>query len=495
MCEPSIRTFLAAALAIAFGAFGCHQLDFSPRFEKGEIDIFDDLFSVSVADEKHGVAVGYYGTVYWTDDGGETWNKGITDTSRLLYSVSMADAQYGWAVGQMGTILRTEDGGASWLKQPNLKGEQGSHLFAVHAVDPSTAWVVGEWGTRILTEDGGKTWQDRSLTVDMQHPQFVWLSFQDQDRVRQGQKVYEDVGLNDIFCLPAPGERCWMIGEFGYIFYSEDRGVTWNRSEILGEIRTDPIYFAYDEIEIADGDVARLEEFAAAVADEQHLNILVDPFVSPREVATLIEAGDPSGLFDVIEARLAEVTSVLEEAGILTDRLRKPNKPPWDFEDFVEDDATFLERYLEGRTSVRPMLRVGIIQNPYLFTVRFQDDENGFIAGLGGVILRSQDGGRSWTYQDTGRKQAFYSVSSGNGHAVAVGEKGLVRYSGDGGDTWRAPAERDFPQIFTFMRDLDFDGHQRVGFIVGQEGMVLRSVDGGNTWSQVLPPAEDGKGA
>ena len=39
---------LAALLPLLVGGLGCHVLDFSPRFEEGEIDIFDDLFAVAV---------------------------------------------------------------------------------------------------------------------------------------------------------------------------------------------------------------------------------------------------------------------------------------------------------------------------------------------------------------------------------------------------------------------------------------------------------------
>jgi photosystem II stability/assembly factor-like uncharacterized protein len=484
------RIALTAAAVLALGIFqaGCHVVDFTPRFGEGEIGIFDDLFAVSVIDDQRVVAAGYHGSVYRTQDGGTTWEKGLSDSERLLYSISMGDSKRGWAVGQSGTVLRTDDGGEIWKTQHNLKVDEGSHLFGVHAINGDTAWAVGEWGTRIHTDDGGETWVDDSIPITVAHPQFVWLSLSDQERVRKGEKVYEDVGLNNVYCRPLPSTRCWIVGEFGYIFYSDDQGATWERGEILADVRVDPIVLGFDEIDIPEAVVENLREFAEVIANAEHVNVLIDPFVSTAELAKYGDPEDPSEIFDILSARIDETRSVLEEAGILFDRLRMPNKPPWDFEDFQEDDPEFLDRYLSGRKAEQPMIKVGVIQNPFLFTIHFSDDDNGLISGLGGVILRSRDGGRSWTYEDTGWKQAFYSVASADERSVAIGEKGLIRYSTDGGSTWVVPPDGAFPTLFTFMRDLEFDAKRQSGFIVGQEGMVLRSTDGGKHWSQVLPP-------
>ncbi len=486
---------LAAALACtALGSAGCHVLDFSPRHGPGEIAIFDDLFAVSVANEQHAVAVGHHGAIYWTADGGATWGQGETPTERLLYSVSMADSQRGWAVGQLGTILRTEDGGRTWALQSNLKIDEGKHLFGVQAIDSRRAWAVGEWGTKILTEDGGQTWVDHSLGVDSLHPMFVWLSSAEQERVRRGEKVYEDVGLNNISCLRPPSRRCWIVGEFGYIFWSDDMGQTWTRGEIVGEATVEPIQFRHNEIEVGDENGPALREFAAAIADSAYVNVSIDPFASAREVAEFGSTEDPYELFDVLEARMNEVRTQLEDAGVLGDRIRLRNKPPWDYEDFLESDPGFLQRYLDSRTAETPQVRVAVIQNPYLFSVRFKDEDSGLISGLGGVLLKSEDGGLTWRYVETDRKQVFFAVEQADGRAVAVGETGLVRESRDGGETWAEPAASRFPQVFTFMRDLSFDRNRKTGFIVGQHGMILKTEDAGASWDWVLPPPDRRRG-
>lgn len=489
------RTATVALLALCGLAAGaCHEAHFDPdATPSGEIEIYDDLFSVSVVDDQHAVAAGYWGAIYRTEDAGRTWSKADTGSKQLIYDVAMADAEHGWAVGQIGLVLRTEDGGRTWARQPNAKIEQGVHLFSVQALDAQRAWAVGEWGTRLYTDDGGKTWQDRSLTIGVDHPQFVWLSIADQERVRRGEPVFEDVTLNDIYCLPDDTRLCWMIGEFGYVFYTENGGETWERGEILSGIQIEPMPFPYNEIELSEEQRARVIEFAELIADEQHLNVAIEPRVSQREIEEFTKGGDPFPLFDIIEARTQSVVAAVEEAGILQDRMRRRGAPPWDYEDFLEDDPEFLERYIQGRKAEQPQIEVEIAQNPYLFTIRFADEQNGYISGLGGVVLRTRDGGRVWRYQDIGQKRALFSLAPfADRRAIVVGEKGLIRVSRDAGDTWQeAP---DFPTIFTFMRDINFAPDRIVGYIVGQRGMILRSEDAGRTWRQVLPKQRPGAG-
>ncbi len=488
---PWCRPLALLALLVA-PSLGCHDVHFSPRGGEGEILIYDDLYTVSMPDPDHIVAGGYWGSIYYSHDGGHTWKQGESGTKRLIYGISMADAQRGWAVGQLGTILRTEDGGVTWKLQDNPKVAEGVNLFAVEALDANTAWVVGEWGTRIFTDNGGISWQDRSLTIDETHPQFVWLAPVDQDRVRRGEPVFEDVTLNDVDCAPAPSTRCWIIGEFGYIFFSENRGQSWERAEITGGQKFDPIRMPYNVLELSEEDRERLRGFADVIAPQEHLNVEIEPVASAREVQEFgRNRDDPTELFEILEARAQEVRAALEEAGILSDRLRMRGSPPWDWEDFIDDDPDFLERYLRGRTAEHPGVLVHVSQNPYLFTIRFENDQEGFISGLGGVVLYSADGGRRWEYRNTGRKQALFALERAGDRIIGVGEKGYIQVSTDGGKSWQDPGG-GFPPIFTFMRDIGFSPGDQRGVIVGQRGMVLRTDDAGLHWERVLPPPVEG---
>jgi photosystem II stability/assembly factor-like uncharacterized protein len=487
MTNRAKLTGVLAALLLA-ASLGCH--DFHLDFTKGtggKIVLFDDLYSVSVVDGSNAVAVGYFGAAYSTTDGGQTWNQGTTGTLASLYSVSMGDVKNGWAVGQRGLILRTEDGGLTWQRQQSQK----EHLFSVSAIDANTALAVGEWGTRIRTTDGGQTWEDHSFTIDVDHRMFVWLNPEEQEKVRKGENVYDDVTLNDVYCLRAPSQKCWLIGEFGYLFYSTDAGATWQPSQIEGSVVLDLIELPYNSITLPGQSRPVLTDFAKSIIDDLHLNVALESFASAREIRDFGSADDPTELFEILEARSQEARSVIEDAGIDGSRIRLRGQPPWDFEDYLDDDPEFLQRYLASRLADKGGMHVRVIQNPILFTVRFRDDSHGLIAGLGGVVLRSDDGGENWAYRKIDRKQALFSVGSvAGGRAVTVGEKGLIRISTDSGETWGLPGEDAFPEQFTFMRDLAFDSSGRVGFIVGQQGKILRTTDSGITWQTVLPPPE-----
>ncbi|MCA9509572.1 MAG: YCF48-related protein [Myxococcota bacterium] len=482
--------WLASAVLASLATFGCHEVHLDFDVPSGDIEVLDNLFSVSAPDADHAVAVGYYGAAYWTDDGGTSWHLGNTGTQALLYSVSMADAQRGWAVGQRGLILRTEDGGKSWVQQPNLKEKEGSHLFSIAAIDANTAVAVGEWGTRIRTVDGGASWQDRSFTITEDHPQYVWLAPVEKERVRNGETVYEDVGLNDVTCLRAPSQACWLIGEFGYIFFSTDAGDTWQRSEIAGSVEMEPVRLSFNEIRVAPDEAERIREFGRSIVDSKHLNVAIEAVGSKEEMDRLgRQADDVFPLFEMLEARAREVIAILEDTDVDSDRLRMRGQPPWDFEDFLDDDPGFLDRYLERETWAYPGVKVRVIQNPYLFTVRFRDEQHGLISGLGGVVLRSDDGGRSFEYVRIDRQQALFAVAAVEGRAVAVGEKGLVRVSSDDGASWHEMPEGTFPNVFTFMRDVEFAPDGTLGLIVGQTGRIYRSRDAGFRWELVMGPS------
>ena len=109
------------------------------------------------------VAVGDHGVVLLSDDEGASYQQArAVPLSATLTALSFADASNGWAVGHWGAIMRTADGGQTWrLQRSDVATDQP--LFSVHFKDAKEGWAVGLWSLMLHTSDGGEHWEKISL--------------------------------------------------------------------------------------------------------------------------------------------------------------------------------------------------------------------------------------------------------------------------------------------------------------------------------------------
>ena len=172
-----------------------HGQDFGPQVIKHT----DKLYDVSAAGNGHVWVVGYFGTIFHSEDNGLHWRRKELGTKRSLLGVCFIDEKHGWIVGDQGTILSTADGGESWEKQKSPVTDE--KFLKVQFVDGQEGWIVGTYGLILHTEDGGVNWER--------------IPFE------------EDVILNDL-CFIDP-DHGWLAGEFGLIFHTEDGGKSWEK--------------------------------------------------------------------------------------------------------------------------------------------------------------------------------------------------------------------------------------------------------------------------
>ncbi|WCM23642.1 YCF48-related protein [Paraburkholderia bryophila] len=112
---------------------------------------------------KRVVAVGEHGIVLLSDDEGKTYRQALTvPVSAALSAVTFTDDRHGWAVGQWGVILATSDGGETWSKQ-RLDTAVDQPLFSVHFMNDHDGIAVGLWSLMLRTHDGGKSWTKTTL--------------------------------------------------------------------------------------------------------------------------------------------------------------------------------------------------------------------------------------------------------------------------------------------------------------------------------------------
>jgi photosystem II stability/assembly factor-like uncharacterized protein len=135
-----------------------------------------------------------------------------------------------------------------------------------------------------------------------------------------------------------------------------------------------------------------------------------------------------------------------------------------------------------------------------LNAVYFVDSKHGWVAGDGGVILYTSDGGTSWTPQHAGTSASvndIYFRNKEDGYLLAGNE---IFITGDGGATWQSSGRflaSDFGGAEPEFYSVRFTGKKR-GWVVGSlsrgdtvvESLVLRTTDGSH-WQRQSVPVRD----
>jgi photosystem II stability/assembly factor-like uncharacterized protein len=197
------------------------------------------------------VAVGDHGIVLLSDDQGKTFRQARSvPVSSLLTGVSFADDQHGWAVGHWGVILATADGGETWSIQ-RLAVEEDRPLFSVHFVDAQRGVAVGLWSLLLRTEDGGRNWSSVVLPTPPdggKADRNLFRAFSDAHGVlyvaaeRGAVLVSRDGGATWIYSLTGYKGSFWtgaalpdgsllVAGLRGSLYRSRDGGRKWHAEE------------------------------------------------------------------------------------------------------------------------------------------------------------------------------------------------------------------------------------------------------------------------
>jgi len=457
---------------------GCMEENYDEKYAEGEIDLPDDLYAVTAIGADHLWAAGYFGAIYRTSDGGKNWRKlnGLTDQS--IYDISFADEKNGWAVGRRGFVIHTTDGGDTWELQ-NIERKPAQHLFAIKAINPSTAWAVGDWGGRYYTNDGGKTWQDRSFLLTKDHPSFKYLSDDELEAFERGEKIYDDIFLNDVYF--ADDKHGWMAGEYGHTYRTDDGGETWEHGHINGTVKFDEIVFPAGEKKVPKDKWEQIFAATEILLEKPYLKVEMEGVITEGELRA---RGDTF----LADERADEIQKFLENEGINQDRIKIKNATP------LDQEGVDMKAFAQKKLSPVPALKIEVIETPFLFDVKFKDPQNGMITGLGGVVLTSSDGGRTWNYIPSGSKQALFAGAFAESRLITVGEKGQRRLSKDGGQTWVKLGDEEGEGRFPadkhgYFRDVTC-GTPSVCWMVGAGGNVIRSTDAGENWFEMLPKPE-----
>ena len=200
-------------------------------------------------DHDSAIAVGDWGYIIRTDDGGVTWSQLANGSGKDLVKVEMANASAGWAVGQSGAILHTTDGGSTWNIQipPNTW-----HLGNLQVLSPLIAVVHkgtiggGNLSGYLRTTDGGQTWIDisqqwpfglfrfldenRGAIISLGGSQFHWTEDGGQTWETRNATGINLNGIETLYDVYMIDENLgWTVGRYRKVFRTTDGGRTWTQ--------------------------------------------------------------------------------------------------------------------------------------------------------------------------------------------------------------------------------------------------------------------------
>lgn len=204
------------------------------------------LFGVAVRPDRS-IAVGQAGTILVKEKSGE-WQKVDSGTERRLLGVDSNPDGIAVAVGEFGTLQLSSDGGRSWSgiapAWSRIETENGAepHLYAVD-VSSGTKPVItatGEFGLVLRSSDKGRTWtvqnkaQSSILAIQIREDGIGFAVGQDGYALKttdHGAKwSVLDLGSKAILNgIHSSTEGRVVITAMREMFVSSDDGVSWQR--------------------------------------------------------------------------------------------------------------------------------------------------------------------------------------------------------------------------------------------------------------------------
>lgn len=121
--------------------------------------------------------------------------------------------------------------------------------------------------------------------------------------------------------------------------------------------------------------------------------------------------------------------------------------------------------------------------NRDIYTATFVDQNIGYVAGTGGLIMKTTDGGDTWVEQNSGTTNVLWDVdfiSADTG--FVVGAAGIMLYTTNGGTNWTSTTygTTTLYKVHFVNSTLGF-----IGSASATTGRLLRTTNGGATWENI----------
>jgi photosystem II stability/assembly factor-like uncharacterized protein len=447
-----------------------------------------------------GYAVGEFGTILATVDGGTSWTGVKSGTFTNLTEVQAIDAAAVFAGG--GCVgRRSDDGGATGVRVAFTPVESSCSepLAAAWWVNRLTGYIVLADGTTLRTDNNGNTFAQKTAVPGTRAAgggaQVTDLRFLDAAAglaVTTAGKIYRTTDAanswTDVASAGRPIRKLAFldatngvaVGDASLFLVTHDGGVTWTPKPLA-------LPGGRNLIDVSCSDattcvMATASNEIVRTADGGTTGTLVAPSQTPINAAAFATPARVAALGGL------GTTAISDDAGLTFAPVG--GRLPGSYSAMVAGPAGVafapgLKGSLAKTTDFGGSWTRGNVSTPNdVVDVSFPTANDGFALDNAGGLFRSGDGGATWRALDTGTTARPSAVEAPSTKTVIIaGPRGLRR-STNAGDTFSAVKGSVGKALLSH---IDSAGPALVAF--GPQA-VWRSKDSGKTWTSVHRPGK-----
>ena len=259
--------------------------------------------------------------------------------------------------------------------------------------------------------------------------------------------------------ISSAGERIVVAGERGHILYSDDQGVHWQQANVPTVQMLTGVHFidaqygwaaGHDGLVLASDDGGanwRVQRNGLSAQHQANLEARESAYQAIRQLEQALVSAD--------DEQRDELAMALEDAQL----------------DLEDADIALAEP----------------VHTPPLMDIWFQDENHGWAVGAFGTFLATSDGGLHWRdareYLDNPDEFHLNAITGdGRGRVFIAGEGGVLYRSLDGGERWQSLEPIYHGSWFGAVYEAESDAL----LVFGLQGTLYRSGDFGDSW-QMLP--------
>ncbi len=276
-----------------------------------------------------------------------------------------------------------------------------------------------------------------------------------------GETVSSDAVRQNLYATCFVDDRVgWAVGDLGRIFRTDDATATWN-------VQSAGVKRPFVAAACVDADNAFIAGQAGQIARTSDAGA----------TWTMLDSGVDRQLLSIAFADARTGIAVGDYGTILR----------------TEDAGATWTRVPVPTETQLPEEYFGIVEpgDIVLYSVQWSSAEHVSIAGEFGVILVSNDGGRTFAPQSSGVDTTLFGIFfADDQRGWAVGMESVLLSTVDGGATWKRERIQTPPGFSLALYDLEVRGNR--GWAVGNSGFLLTSDDAGVTWKLVQVPPQMG---